>query len=63
VKELFSLSGYVRGGCSPIGMKKKYPVYIGENILLHDTVFVSAGLRGLQFKIKSADAKTCDLIM
>jgi Cys-tRNA(Pro)/Cys-tRNA(Cys) deacylase len=69
VKELFALTGYVRGGCSPIGVKKKYPVYIDESIILHDTVFVSAGQRGLQLKIKpddlvkSANGKICNLAM
>lgn len=51
VKDLFALTGYIRGGCSPLGMKKKYPVFIDETAELHDTVFVSGGLRGLQIKI------------
>ena len=51
VKDLFALTGYIRGGCSPLGMKKKYPVFIDETALLYDIVFVSGGLRGLQIKI------------
>ena len=51
VKDLFALTGYIRGGCSPLGMKKKYPVFIDETAQLYDTVFVSGGLRGLQIKI------------
>lgn len=48
VKELLSLTGYVRGGCSPVGMKKKYPTYFDESCLLHDEIAVSAGARGHQ---------------
>lgn len=48
VKDLFELTGYIRGGCSPIGMKKKYPVYIDETAQLHEAIYVSAGMRGLQ---------------
>lgn len=55
VKDLFSLTGYIRGGCSPLGMKKKYPVFIDETAQLYDYVFVSGGLRGLQIKIAPAD--------
>lgn len=51
VKDLFALTGYIRGGCSPLGMKKKYPVFIDETAQLHETLFVSGGLRGLQIKI------------
>lgn len=51
VKDLFALTGYIRGGCSPLGMKKKYSVFIDETAQLYDTVFVSGGLRGLQIKI------------
>ena len=45
VKDLFALTGYIRGGCSPLGMKKKYPVFIDETAQLYDTVFVSGGLQ------------------
>lgn len=55
VKELFPLTGYIRGGCSPIGMKKKYPTFIHESALLYDYIFISAGVRGLQIKIAPAD--------
>ena len=48
VKELLSLTGYIRGGCSPVGMKKKYPIYIDETCELYDTIAVSAGERGHQ---------------
>ena len=48
VKELLSLTGYIRGGCSPVGMKKKYPTYIDETCELYDTIAVSAGERGHQ---------------
>ena len=51
VKELLSVTGYIRGGCSPIGMKKKYPTYIDETCQLHDTIGVSAGERGHQMMI------------
>ena len=48
VKELLSVTGYIRGGCSPIGMKKKYPTYIDEVCILCDEIAVSAGERGHQ---------------
>ena len=48
VKELLSLTGYIRGGCSPVGMKKKYPTYIDETCLLSPQIAVSAGERGHQ---------------
>ena len=48
VKELLPLTGYVRGGCSPIGMKKKFPTFFDETALLCDEIYVSAGQRGLQ---------------
>lgn len=48
VKELLPLTGYIRGGCSPIGMKKKYPTYVDETYILFDEIAVSAGARGLQ---------------
>lgn len=55
VKELLPLTGYIRGGCSPIGMKKPYPVYIHESALQHPHIFVSAGQRGLQLKLAPQD--------
>ena len=48
VKELLGLTGYVRGGCSPVGMRKKYPTYFDETCLLFDEIAVSAGERGHQ---------------
>lgn len=48
VKELFDLTGYIRGGCSPIGMKKQYPTYIDETAVLFDKIYFSAGKRGVQ---------------
>lgn len=48
VKELLPLTGYIRGGCSPIGMKKKYPTYIDETCILWEEIAVSAGARGHQ---------------
>ena len=48
MKSLLPLTGYVRGGCSPIGMKKKYPATIDETAILFDRIYVSAGQRGVQ---------------
>lgn len=48
VKELLALTGYIRGGCSPVGMKKKYPTFLEESCILYDTIAVSAGQRGHQ---------------
>ena len=67
-KELLPLTGYIRGGCSPIGMKKPFPTFIHETCILFDTIFVSAGQRGLQFKINPDDlikitaSEVCDLV-
>ena len=67
MKELFELTGYIRGGCSPLGMKKKLPTYIDESVLQYDTVAVSAGRRGLQMilppegLISAAEAVTGDI--
>ncbi len=68
VKEILSLTGYIRGGCSPIGMKKHYPAFIDETCLLYESIFVSAGVRGLQVNLKAdaladlIDAEICDLV-
>ena len=51
VKELLAVTGYIRGGCSPIGMKKKYPTHIDETCILYDEIAVSAGERGHQMII------------
>ena len=48
VKELLGLTGYIRGGCSPVGMKKKYPTFLDETATLWDEIAVSAGARGHQ---------------
>ena len=48
VKELLGLTGYIRGGCSPIGMKKKFPTFIEESALSFEQITVSAGVRGCQ---------------
>lgn len=48
VKELLGLTGYIRGGCSPVGMKKKYPTYIDEKAAGCEKIYVSAGQRGHQ---------------
>lgn len=48
MKELLPTTGYIRGGCSPIGMKKKFPTYIEETAVLFDEIAVSAGIRGAQ---------------
>ena len=55
MKELFDLTGYVRGGCSPLGMKKKYPTFIDESALAFDEIAVSAGRRGMQMILAPAD--------
>ncbi len=55
VKELLPETGYIRGGCSPIGMKKPLPTFIYESALLYDYIYVSAGIRGLQIKIAPQD--------
>ncbi len=67
MKELLTLTGYVRGGCSPIGMKKKYPTFIDETAELFDEIAVSAGIRGQQIilspkdLIAYANMTVCDL--
>ncbi|MCR4689632.1 MAG: Cys-tRNA(Pro) deacylase [Saccharofermentans sp.] len=55
VKDLLNVTGYIRGGCSPIGMKKTYRTFIDEMIELVDTVSVSAGARGLQIRMAAKD--------
>jgi len=51
MKELLPITGYIRGGCSPIGMKKPFPTYIHESCRQFDNIYISAGQRGLQFKL------------
>lgn len=55
LKEVTGLTGYVRGGCSPLGTKKKYPVYIDETALNFDFITVNAGHRGILFKLAPQD--------
>lgn len=68
VNELLSVTGYIRGGCSPLGMKKKFPTHIDETCLLWDKIAVSAGERGHQMLldpqaiITLANAQIADII-
>lgn len=69
LKELLPTTGYIRGGCSPIGMKKHFPTYIHETCLSFPYIYVSAGVRGLQIKlapqdlIREARAEVCALFV
>ena len=54
-KDLLPLTGYVHGGCSPIGMKKRFPTYIHSSAGEHPFIYISAGVRGLQLKIAPAE--------
>lgn len=68
VKELLALTGYIRGGCSPVGMKKKYPTHFDETAQLWDEIAVSAGARGHQMVVAPdaladlVNAKFADII-
>lgn len=68
LKDLLATTGYIRGGCTAIGMKKKFPTYVSEEIVNYDSVYVSAGVRGMQIVIapadylKAADAQCADII-
>lgn len=55
VKDLLALTGYIRGGCSPVGMTKKYPTFIEETSQLFDEIYVSSGVRGMQMLLSPAD--------
>ena len=55
MKDLLGVTGYIRGGCSPIGMKKTFPTYFHATALEFDTIYVSAGVRGLQVEISPSD--------
>lgn len=55
VKEIEGLTGYIRGGCSPVGMKKQYPTFLEETAQLYDRIYVSAGRRGLQIHLSPED--------
>lgn len=69
VRELLGLTGYIRGGCSPVGMKKRYPTYMDETCQLYGEIAVSAGARGHQMLLPPealaalVDAKFADLIL
>ena len=68
LQQLLPLTGYIRGGCSPIGMKKKFPTFLDSSALLYDTVSISPGVRGMQMIIapddlrRAVDAETVDLV-
>ena len=55
MKELLPLTGYIRGGCTAIGMKKNFPVYLDQNAVCHPYIHISAGKRGLQIKLDPQD--------
>ena len=55
MKELEPLTGYIRGGCSPLGMKRNYPVFIDESAFEQKDIFISAGQRGLQLHLAPDD--------
>lgn len=55
MKELLPVTGYIRGGCSPIGMKKQFPTYIHSSAASLPAIYISAGVRGLQLKIAPAE--------
>lgn len=55
MKELLPTTGYIRGGCSPIGMKKRFPTYIHLSCMEHEAIYISAGVRGLQIRISPSD--------
>ncbi len=69
VKELLGLTGYIRGGCSPVGMKKKYPTFFDETCMLWDEIAVSAGARGHQIilspehLVQLVDGKIVDITL
>ena len=58
VKDMLGITGYIRGGCSPVGMKKHFPTYIEEMAQLYDTVMVSAGQRGVQVTLSPEDLRS-----
>ena len=68
VKDLLSTTGYIRGGCSPIGMKKKFPTFIDQSAADFEKITVSAGIRGAQLLVtvdelvKFVDAKLCAIV-
>jgi len=58
MKDIEPLTGYIRGGCSPLGMKKQFPVYIDENAFNHPLIYISAGIRGMQIKLSPTDLQS-----
>ena len=58
MKELLPITGYIRGGCSPIGMKKEFPTFIHESCLKFEYIYISAGVRGLQIRLNPKDLIT-----
>jgi Cys-tRNA(Pro)/Cys-tRNA(Cys) deacylase len=68
VKDLLATTGYVRGGCSPIGMKKNFPTFIEESALEHEKITVSAGMKGAQLLLNVSElvqfvgAKVCQIV-
>ena len=63
-EELLGLTGYIRGGCSPLGMKRKFRTFIDETVLLCDFICISGGQRGIQIKLKPDDLiKVCDAVV
>lgn len=68
-EELLALTGYIRGGCSPLGMKKKFPTFIDQTSLDFEKIYISAGVRGQQIVIspadllKATDAQSVDLVL
>ena len=54
VKDLLATTGYIRGGCSPVGMKKQFPTYFDSSVAKHDKIAVSAGVRGCQLFLETA---------
>ena len=55
VKDLLSLTGYIRGGCSPIGLKKPFPVYFDKRVETQETITISSGVRGAQLLVDRAE--------
>jgi Cys-tRNA(Pro)/Cys-tRNA(Cys) deacylase len=67
-KELLPLTGYIKGGCTPVGLKKPFPIFIDESAELFEEIYISAGVRGTQMKlnpielVKLVNAKIEDLV-
>ncbi len=55
MKELLPVTGYIRGGCSPIGMKKEFPTFIHDSCMVFEYIYISAGVRGVQIRIRPQD--------